>query len=62
MGHMLTHSEQQQVGGQREQASHELGSRAARTLETHSDFRLLSFPQYSSQVFREIAKQETSRF
>lgn len=26
MGHTVTHSEQQQVGGQGEQASHELGS------------------------------------
>lgn len=60
MGHTLTHSKQQQAGGQGEQASPELGSRAARSLETHSDFRLLSFPQYSSQVFRESAKQETS--
>lgn len=62
MGHALTHSKQQQAGSEGEQASHELGSRAARSLETHSNFRLLSFPQYSSQVFREIVKQETSWF
>lgn len=48
------------LGAKERKPSRGLGS--CRTLAVHSDLKLYSFPQYSPQVFGEIAKQKISWF
>ena len=60
--HMDPHQAAAVWGPRRANPAYGLGSWVARTLEVHSDLKLCSFPQYSPQVFREIAKQETLWF